>query len=101
MSVTTKFTEDDSVVVISVTGKFDFSLLNDFRKAYSDDAVAFKKVVLDMRATTTLDSSALGMLLNMQRHLGKKDGEIRIINCNMAVMKIFRISHFDQKFTIE
>ncbi len=101
MVIETKITEDNDALLISIKGKFDFSMLNDFRQAYSDKSATYKHVVLDMRGASTIDSSALGMLLNMQRYLNKGDGEIRIINCNDDVTKIFQISHFDKKFTIE
>jgi len=101
MSVESNFTEDNTVLIISIKGKFNFALLNDFRQAYAGVDVKPVKAVVDMRATTTIDSSALGMLLNMQRYLEKSDGEIKIINCNQDVKKVFKITHFNKKFTIE
>jgi len=101
MTVEARFTDDNTILVVGIKGKFDFSLLNDFRRAYSDASVDFKNAVIDLRGATTIDSSALGMLLNMQRYLKKSDGEIKIINCNKDILKIFHISHFNKKFTIE
>jgi len=100
MNVETKFSEDNQVLTISISGSFDFNSLNVFRQAYSDDAIKSAKVIVDMRNTTTIDSSALGMLLNMQRYLKRADGEISIINCNPIVAKIFAITHFSKKFNI-
>jgi len=101
MSIKTIFSKDKNVLVISIEGKFDFTLLNEFRQVYSNDAAKSAKITIDMRDTSTIDSSALGMLLNMQRSLKKKDGEINIINCNQDVKKIFHITHFNKKFTID
>ena len=101
MSVESSFTEDDSVLIISIKGVFDFKLLSAFRQAYSDKGIKCEKIIIDMRGTSSIDSSALGMLLNMQRYLEKNDGEISIINCNKDVAKIFNITHFDKKFRIE
>ena len=101
MGVESKLSEDGKLLIISISGAFDFTLLNDFRKAYSDDAVSPDKYIVDMRNTSTIDSSALGMLLNMKRHLNRQDGDIRIINCNDVVKKVFRITSFDKKFIIE
>lgn len=101
MTIETRFTEDNAVLIISIKGKFDFTLLNEFRQAYATDVSSSVKVVIDMRSTSTIDSSALGMLLNMQRYLKKSDGEISIINCNQDVNKIFHITHFDKKFDIK
>jgi len=102
MNVETQFTQDNKVLTISINGDFNFLLLNEFRKAYNnDEADKAEKIVVDMRKTETIDSSALGMLLNMQRHLKKSNGEISIVNCNSVVEKIFNITHFEKKFSIE
>jgi len=101
MTVEHAFSESNGVLVISVKGTFDFAMLDDFRAAYSCDMADAEKVVIDMRDTSSINSSALGMLLNMQRHLGAADGEISIVNCNDVVKKIFEITHFNKKFRIE
>lgn len=103
MSVEAKISEDNSLLVITIDGKFDFTLLNEFRQAYNvnEGGIAPSKYIVDMRKTSTIDSSSLGMLLNMQRYLKKPDGEIRIINCNSVVKKVFQITNFNRKFTIE
>jgi anti-anti-sigma factor len=48
-----------------------------------------------------MDSSALGMLINMKKYWQDRDSNIRIINSSPQVKKIFAISRFDKKFTIE
>ncbi len=101
MAVTTSSSENGGVLIISVGGEFDFSLLNEFRQAYSDEAVKLLDIVVDMRSASTIDSSALGMLLNMQQYLNKGDGEISLINCNSAVKRVLDITHFEKKFTIK
>lgn len=101
MTIESGLSMDGTELTIAVKGKFDFKLLNDFRQTYTDGDFKNTIIVLDMRATTSIDSSALGMLLNMQRHLEKKDGDISIINCKPEVKKVFQISLFDKKFTID
>jgi anti-anti-sigma regulatory factor len=48
-----------------------------------------------------MDSSALGMLLNMKKYLNKQDREIRITNCGPTLKKILLIARFDKKFAID
>ena len=100
MYIKTEFSEDKEVYTITIDGTFDFNSLNSFRQAYSEEDINAAKIVIDMRKTSTIDSSALGMLLNMQRHLNQADGEISIVNCNPIVAKIFAITHFGKKFSI-
>jgi anti-anti-sigma factor len=101
MTVKTNLSQTGDALTISVDGKFDFGSLNEFRQAYSQDHGRVSKYMVDMRSTSTMDSSALGMLLNMKKYLNKNDREIRIINCNPALKKILLIARFDKKFEID
>lgn len=88
----------DQQLTITIMGNFDFEMVQEFRDAYSNqDASEF---VIDMRNTEHMDSSALGMLLNMRKSLGN-DTTISIINCRPQIQKILSISRFDKKFSIE
>lgn len=90
--------QDGADLTISIVGRFDFEMVQEFRNAYADkDASSY---IIDMRGTEHMDSSALGMLLNMRKSLG--DGaNISIINCRPQIKKILTISRFDKKFKIE
>ncbi len=102
MNVESVLSENGLTLTISIWGEFNFMVLNEFRAAYNNDtARSAKNIIIDLRKTETIDSSALGMLLNMQRSLKKSNREIRIINCNEVVKRIFAITHFDKKFVIE
>lgn len=101
MTVEARILEDKESLLISIKGRFDFTLLNEFRQAYSTDTATPVRVVIDMCNTSSIDSSALGMLLNMQRHLNKSDGEISIINCNGDIKKVLEITHFEKKFDLK
>ncbi len=90
--------QDGSTSVITIKGRFDFNILQEFRDAYSDNSAAEGKFVIDLAQTEYIDSSALGMLLNMKNHLGCDDRVIEIKNCPPNLMKIFSIAHFDRKF---
>ncbi|MFT6154587.1 MAG: anti-anti-sigma factor [Bermanella sp.] len=88
-------------VTISVTGRFDFNILQLFRDAYSKYSGSTLNFTLDLSKTEYIDSSALGMLLNMKNHLGADDCAIVIKNCQPNLMKIFSIAHFDKKFAFQ
>ena len=96
MSVDCKL--DSDTLTISVVGRFDFEMVQEFRKAYADQDA--KSYVIDMRGTEHMDSSALGMLLNMRKSLGEGT-DVTIINCRPQIKKILTISRFDKKFKIE
>jgi len=92
---------DDQTFIISISGIFNFALLNAFRQAYANPSGKVRSYIIDMKNVSTIDSSALGMLLYMKRALNCEDRTIRIINCNTIVKSIFQITHFDKKFLIE
>lgn len=101
MPIEAKLTNDGEILIISVIGNFDFSVVRDFRGAYSDGDYQHCKIMVDLNHTTSMDSSALGMLLAMQLHFNRPDGDIHILNANNEVSKILDISHFGEKFTLD
>ncbi len=99
MGVAFKQDGTDSVV-ISVSGRFDFSFHQEFREAYKETEKA-KHVVVDMSATEYIDSSALGMLLLLREHAGSGSEGIEICGCNDSIKKVLILSNFDKMFTIK
>lgn len=101
MSLSKSLSPDGKTFTIQINGKFDFNLVQEFRAAYIDIGNDKPKVVVDLRDTEYMDSSALGMLLNMQKNLGPKASSIAISNCRPQIKKILQISRFDKKFDID
>ncbi|HEX4974318.1 MAG TPA: STAS domain-containing protein [Pseudomonadales bacterium] len=91
---------DGKNITIAISGCFDFNCVQEFRGVYMALDGKKSSVELDMRQTEYMDSSALGMLLNMKKHLNAADTDIRIVNCQPQVKKILQISRFDKKFTL-
>lgn len=99
MAIETTIDNDNKHVTIAVEGTFCFNLVQDFRGSY---AKRFDhEFTVDMRKVDYIDSTALGMLLNMKNYLEQPDGMIRIVNTLPQVRKVLMISRFDKKFTIE
>jgi HptB-dependent secretion and biofilm anti anti-sigma factor len=81
---------------------FDFKKIDEFRGAYEGiDATLCQEVDIDFSATKYIDSSALGMLLNIKKHFKDAGVKIKIVSASDQVKKILMISRFDQKFIIE
>ena len=95
MAITTKSV--DGVVTITLDNSFDFDSVSDFREAYVKNPG--KEYCVDFRNTEYMESSGLGMLLNMLRHTGDRT-IIRLVNCRPHILKILQISNFQQKFEI-
>ncbi|ATC93975.1 STAS domain-containing protein [Pseudoalteromonas tunicata] len=101
MSLNKSLSPDGKLFTIQIKGKFDFNLVQAFRTAYSEVGNETPKVVVDLRETDYMDSSALGMLLNMKKFLGESVTSIQIANCRPQIKKILQISRFDKKFDID
>lgn len=87
----------NGVVTIVLDTSFDFEAVTDFRDAYINNPG--KEYHVDFRNTEYMESSGLGMLLNMLRHTGESC-VIRLVNCRPHIQKILKISNFQQKFKI-
>ena len=100
MSVESVVSPDGKKLTIVIKGRFDFSSHQLFRDAYERFYKAPDTYIVDLKDTTYLDSSALGMLLLLRDHAGGDESEVRVINSNSDVRKILAISNFDKLFDI-
>ena len=100
MGINTTVTETGDKVTISVTGKFDFQLYDEFRASYADTTGNGVEYVVDLSNTEYLDSSALGMLLLLREHAGGESSNIEITQASPEVRKILDVANFGKLFSI-
>jgi anti-anti-sigma factor len=86
-------------VTISVSGRFDFAMHQEFMSAYRDYPGGEVHFVVDLSGVEYLDSSALGMLLQLREH-GHKGREVELVNGNQGVKEILRIANFEKLFKV-
>lgn len=100
MSLEKRLSSDGRTLTILMDEKFDFGKVQDFRVAYGENTDSVATIVVDLSKTEYMDSSALGMLLNMQKSKLGQVSTFKIVNCRPQVAKILKISRFDKKFDI-
>jgi len=100
MNISTEYSNNNRTLNIVVHGRFDFKMVNEFREAYSAITPEVDSFVVDFRETDYVDSSGLGMLLNLKRQVSD-DTPITLTNCKPQIKKILLVSRFDKKFTIQ
>ena len=86
--------------LIYLEEKFDFGKVQDFRLAYSEGSEGVISIVINLQKTEYMDSSALGMLLNMQKSVSDSVTSFKITHCRPQVLKILQIARFEKKFNI-
>lgn len=101
MAIHAKSAADGTELSIFIEGRFDFSSHQCFCTSYESVSPSPEQYIVDMKATTYLDSSALGMLLLLRDHAGGDHAKISIVHCNEDVRKILTISNFEQLFDIQ
>lgn len=101
MSVSSSAINDGKTLMIKVNGRFDASVLDEFRQCYENTSVKFDSYDVNLKEADYLDSSALGMLLVLRDFAGGDDSSILISNCSSEVKRIFAISSFEKLFDIQ
>lgn len=101
MSIVTSANADHTDIRLRLPERFDFSMHREFRKAYEAGKLGEANFTVDLRMTSSLDSAALGMLLQMWEHSGKRPAGVRIVNASPTVRQILAIANFDKLMRID
>jgi len=92
-------TEQDCLT-LQLGQRFDFSVHRDFHDACLGAGRAARSYVIDLGEVTSMDSSALGMLLLLREHAGADRAEIRIVNVGAELRNTLRVAGFDKLFVL-
>jgi anti-sigma B factor antagonist len=91
----------DDTHVVAVTGEIDLFTAPEFKQRMStpiEDGV--ERVIVDLSATTFIDSSSLGVLIGAHRRLKQRRGTLVVVCDNDAIVKTFKITGLDGVFTL-
>lgn len=100
MAINSTIADAGNKVTISVSGKFDFQLYDEFRSSYEETKGSGVHYIVDLSATDYLDSSALGMLLLLREHAGGDSAKVDVTNTSADVKKILDVANFGKLFNI-
>ncbi len=101
MVLVTRTSSDGKVVTIDISGRFDFSMHQEFRRVYEQAPGSATQYIINLRQTEYMDSSALGMLLLLREHAGGDRAHIEIMHCQPEVKKILTIANFQHLFCLD
>jgi anti-sigma B factor antagonist len=87
---------DDTTHVVAVRGEIDLFTAPEFKERINGAIDAGRNaVVVDLTATSFIDSSSLGVLISAHRRLSGRDGRL-LIACDVpAVLNTFKITGLD------
>jgi anti-sigma B factor antagonist len=90
-----------SVAVVSVSGEVDAYSAGILRRELLGVITAGAQVVVvDLDATTFIDSVTLGVILGAVRRLQNRHGELRVSSANPAIRRTFEITQLDRVLAV-
>lgn len=101
MSVKQEILNDGMNINISITGRFDYKVSQDFRNSYRK-IPSYQEITyyIDLSDANYMDSSALGMLLLLREHAKSYNGTVVIDRPSIEINNILKVANFEQLFTI-
>lgn len=102
--MTVRFDCRDHQAILSIQGRFDFSVHTDFRRR-SEQALeteGVRQIVVDLTQVDYLDSSALGMLL-LLREKAANAGRVQVVltGARSMVRQVLDVANFGRLFPID
>jgi len=92
---------DAAIHVVAVTGEVDLFTAPEFKqRVMAPIAAGVDLVIVDLTATTFIDSSSLGALIGAHRRLKSRGGRLIVACTTEPIVKTFRITGLDSVFTI-
>jgi anti-sigma B factor antagonist len=93
---TTELVEDCTVV--TATGDIDVYNAPELRAVLADASATKRRLVIDLRRVTFMDSSALGVLVGTLKRARSNGGSMRLIRPADRLFRLFQITGLTQVF---
>lgn len=89
-----KFSNINGFLIAELIGELDHHSAEEVRVKIDDriDRNDIKKVILNFRNVTFMDSSGIGVVIGRYRKLKNKQGQISVVEVNKRVDKVFTLS---------
>jgi anti-sigma B factor antagonist len=87
-----------SVQVVSVDGELDLHTSSQLEEALESTESA--RVVLDLTDAPFIDSTALGLIVDVSKRMGKQDRKLLVVAGNPNVAKVLKITGLDRTLAV-
>jgi anti-anti-sigma factor len=88
--------------ILSLAGRFDFSIHRDFRRSYEEilNDPDVRELDVDLSKVSYIDSSALGMLLLLREKASSQNIRLKLANAQGTVRQVLEVANFGRLFQI-
>jgi len=100
MPISSEISSDGSELKIHIEGRFDLTLLQEFRDSYEQLDARPTVCIVNMEKVSYIDSAGLGTLLLLKDYIGGDTLKVKIINCNDDVKHVLTTTSFAKLFHI-
>ena len=91
---------EGSALSIALEGRLDTTTAPELDKALTEALDGVETLIIDLAKLEYISSAGLRVLLSAQKRM-MKQGEMKVIHVNEAIMEIFEVTGFSDILTIE
>ena len=93
---------NDNKGILSLKGRFDFSIHRDFRSGYENilKTSGLREIDVDLHGVDYIDSSALGMLLLLREKAMAQNVQMKLLSPQDSVRQVLEVANFGRLFNI-
>ena len=100
MTIYNDYYESNGLYTITTDKEFTYADSENFKDAYEEIPDETELLILNLKNTVTIDSSALGQMIVLHKKMKNKVAKIKIINSNKNIFDILSMSNFHRLFDI-
>lgn len=96
-----KIVNEDKVQTIKLIGDLDVYSEDEFKSFIDEEIDPNKDITIDLKDLEYLDSTGLGMFMNIYKMVNENGKDIKIINAKDNIKKLFKITDLTELFDME
>lgn len=88
------FENENNILIVHMNGELDHHSAEEVRNKIDDriDRDEIKKLIMDFKGVTFMDSSGIGVVIGRYKKLNAKEGKVAITEAKNTVEKVFTLS---------
>lgn len=93
MELSIQVRHEGDITVVSLSGELDTYSCPNLRQAVAELVdKGHLKVVLNLEQVEYIDSAGLGTLVGNLKRVSERGGQLKLVNCNSQIQKVFNIT---------